>query len=62
MQICDKLYQLLYHIIIDPLPLSVLNKPWRLCVYITSLLKTLWEKEKLHDTNTKQVQSRIHLK
>ena len=23
------------------------NKPWFLCVYIMSLLKTLWEKEKL---------------
>ena len=29
--------------IIIPFP----NKPWFLCVYSTSLLKTLWEKEKL---------------
>ena len=27
------------------------NKPWSLCVCFTSFLKTLWEKEKLLDTN-----------
>ena len=30
-------------ILFNPFP----NKPWLLCVYRTSLLKTLWDKEKL---------------
>ena len=30
-------------LMVNPFP----NKPWFLCIYIISLLKTLWEKEKL---------------
>ena len=32
-----------YHLILNPFP----NMPWFLCVCSTSLLKTLWKKEKL---------------
>ena len=36
-----------YHLTLNPFP----NKPWLLRVCGTSLLKTLWEKEKLLETS-----------
>ena len=40
----DRMIQIMKgRLILDPFP----NKPWFLCICCTSLLKTLWEKEKL---------------